>query len=60
VPQLLRTVRSIALFAFLSFATEALAQDSGTLTGMVSNINGAAQPGAIVLLAANRFFTVVD
>ena len=60
VPQLLRTVRLIALFAFLSFATEALAQDAGTLTGTVSNINGAAQPGAIVRLAATRFFAVVD
>ena len=60
MPQLLRTVRSIALLAFLSFATEALAQDSDTLTGTVSNINGAAQPGAIVRLAATRFFAVVD
>jgi len=60
VPQLTRTVRSIALFAFLSFATEALAQEAGTLTGTVSNVNGAAQPGAIVRLAATRFFAVVD
>ena len=60
MPQLSRTVRSIVLFALLTFASEALAQDAGTLTGTVSNINGAAQPGAIVRLAATRFFAVVD
>jgi len=60
VPQLTRTVRWITLLAFLTFANIALAQGTGSLTGTVTGLNGEAQPGALVRVAATRLGTMVD